>query len=475
MAATLRFFYAILDQLYRHGRLNYVMGDDGDPVANVKDPQDTGVNDIDPYTDNDPEVFSYMGGAAFATPRAVLCNVTTNFSTTPATSTGKYSVCTPSSGWAITGPKDIALQNSGADVAGNPYGIAQAGGFLYLVDYDSANIYTLDIAAFEAAAGPTYQVNAVTPVPVTPPANSYVHGAALLVLTNGNATYLYALFNIDNGSGGSYQSSVLVRYSVNTSTGALTNPMSVTLAGLNAQALVPAPSTADGTAILIPSIGGSQGAGNTNGTASTLEYVPAFGGFETTKRQTAFTGDGTPQQTPVTPTGTYDIRGVAVSEDGAYAYLLTGTGAANYTGTFWRLYQTTVANILSSVNIPLSTASVLNPVDSTVDTANGDPGYYWEVQYENASPATNGRLWFVKGSPIRISLGNNYSTFKLIDAGSGGPLYSPAFNVNSADLIGEMIYQASKGVSKDTRLVKGSARQAAQAAKSASVAEEEKN
>jgi hypothetical protein len=37
MAVTLRFTYTVLDQLYKHGKLNYITGDDGDPAANVNE------------------------------------------------------------------------------------------------------------------------------------------------------------------------------------------------------------------------------------------------------------------------------------------------------------------------------------------------------------------------------------------------------------------------------------------------------
>jgi hypothetical protein len=240
--------------------------------------------------------------------------------------------------------------------------------------------------------------------------------------------------------------------------------------GRNASALVPALDTASGTVVLIPALGGPQQAGTTNGTDSNLIIVPAFGGFG--RPTIALTGDTAGS---VSSAGTYDIRGVAVSEDGA-TYLLTGTYNSGY-NTLWRLYKTTINAILSATaKTPLSAAAFLQPVDSTADTINGDPGNYWEVQYENNATPANGRLWFVKGSPIRISLGGNYAAFKLIDAGSGGSLYSPAFNVNSADLIGEMIYQAGKGVSKDTRLIKGSAQKSAArtAASTATQEEEEK-
>jgi hypothetical protein len=481
--ATLRSIYSVLDQGYTHGKLQYILGDDGDPSVTVNDPEDTKINDIDPYKDGDPELFSYMGGASLDTPRALLCNVFTNFSLSPPTSTGKYSVCTytPATSedpdyWSITGPKDIALKDptGAADVAGNPHGVVQAGGFLYIVEHDSTNIYRVDIAAFEAATGETYQVNGVTDasqyVPV--PAGKYAHGAAALILPPfAGRTYLYVLFTVDDGYGDSYSPSVLVRYIINTSTGALAYHSSLTTLGLNATALVPVPDTSptSSISILIPAIGGYQNAGSTNGTASVLNRVEAYNSSWTVK--TAFTGDSASPD-PF-PAGNYDIRGVAASEDGSKAYLLTGTYNEDYR-TNWKLYQTTAANILGSTDQTLSDAVdsfTLVQIDSTADPAKGDPGYYWEVQYENAESAENGRLWFVKGSPIRISLGGNYGAYKLIGEGHGDPLYSPEFEVNSMDLIGEMISQAAKGISKDTRLIKGS--QAAQAAKSAAAAEEE--
>jgi hypothetical protein len=121
-----------------------------------------------------------------------------------------------------------------------------------------------------------------------------------------------------------------------------------------------------------------------------------------------------------------------------------------------------VASILSSAagtEIPDAVSSqVLKEVDSGV----GSKGYEWHLMYENAAPASDGRLWFVQGTPIRVSQGNDYKTEVLFDLGviypgnPKDPLDAIALkNVNSADLIGEMIYQYSKGHSVDTRLIKG--------------------
>ncbi|MDR1248304.1 MAG: hypothetical protein LBK63_03280 [Treponema sp.] len=509
--ADLFFDYTVLDQGYTHGKVQSISGSAGAP-SGLKDPEDTRIDDIAPYTDNDPEVFSYMAGT---TPRVLLCNVTTNFGTSPATSTGKYSAYTPvvpqppstrTWNWNLVGTKDIQLvDSSGNPVAGNPYGVAQIGNFLYIIEYDTAKISMVKITGFEAAAGPTYQVDGLTDASgafVTQlTANDYPHGAAILILTDNDTgfTYLYALFAVAQNSGGypaSYSASALVRYTVNTddedpNAGALSDPFA-TQVGLNAKALVPAPNPApdpeqgqDAKVILVPAIGGTEPYGTTNGTASNLSVVQAFANFpilptgSPDAAPVAFTGDPAPSGT-LSSTDNYDIRGAAVSDDadGTYAYLLTATYSAAGTTAFWRLYQTTAATILGITSSEtLSTAvtnSHLTAKDATADATNGDPGYYWEVQYENNATVANGRLWFVKGSPIRISLGSTYGTFKLIDAGSGGPLYSPAFNVNSADLIGETIYAASQNVSKDTRLIKGNAaRQATQAAAAASEEEEE--
>jgi hypothetical protein len=377
------------------------------------------------------------------------------------------------------------LKDGNDDVAGNPYGVVRVGDFLYIVQYDSAKIYWVNAANFQAATAATYPVDGsidASPDFVNPPATDYyAHGAAILSMTDSTGTYIYGLFTVaqNNASGypSVYTASALVRYAVDAS-GNLVKP-AATEVGLNATALVPVSSVSTKTTpdtILVPAIGGPQQAGTTNGVASSLSVVTAFTGFpDKATAPIAFTGDTAGS---VTPTGAYDIKGAAASEDGAYAYLLTVTNTAGYL-TDWRLYQTTVAAIIGTAGSPLTlsaavTAGTLTAIDSTAN-AGGDDGYYWEVQYEDNATAANGRLWFVKGSPIRISLGSDYTTPKLIDAGSGGPLYSPAFNVNSADLIAETIYAAAQGVSKDTRLIKGSsAAQTAAAAAAASDEEEEK-
>jgi hypothetical protein len=120
-----------------------------------------------------------------------------------------------------------------------------------------------------------------------------------------------------------------------------------------------------------------------------------------------------------------------------------------------------------------------------VDAGFDEPtAFYGEAVILNAgkaNPAVPGdpdrrSLWFMIGNRIRVSALKDYSyVIKEIDAGSGGSLYSPGFNINSADLIGEMIYQSTKNASKNTRLgrLRGLAK-SVRAAKARAVREEEK-
>jgi hypothetical protein len=129
-------------------------------------------------------------------------------------------------------------------------------------------------------------------------------------------------------------------------------------------------------------------------------------------------------------------------------------------------------------------AAISSGILRLMDSGYGSFGADWQLLYENNSTPANGRLWFVRGTPIRISVGSDYNNVsaRLFDGGAlyvlptGSTLSFPTgVNVNSADLIGEMIYQSQKGASIDTRLIKGSVeKRAAKAAALAEAEEEEK-
>jgi hypothetical protein len=82
-----------------------------------------------------------------------------------------------------------------------------------------------------------------------------------------------------------------------------------------------------------------------------------------------------------------------------------------------------------------------------VDSGFDEPtGYYYEAVVLNAfvgttnDPVDRRSLWFMIGNRIRVSDLKDYTlVIKEIDAGSGGSIYSPAFHINSADLIGALL------------------------------------
>jgi hypothetical protein len=465
-----------MDGPYTHGKFRFIQGDNSVPT--IGDPADTGLDAIRAYLDPDPVLFSYMNEDS---PRALLCNVSTDFTVTPPVSTGKYTVCVPtlntagtSYTWSFvmsgttTKAKDVTLvDENGNPVAGNPYGIAQVGDTLYIVEYDSAKIYSVAIADLEAAdEGGTREVTLAADTPEHIPEDNN-HGTALIALTGGDEgdTYLFALYT--NIIGSSYLASVVARYLVDPDDGSLGDPEIVTV-GVNATGLVPVV-TDSATYILVPAIGGSQKQNNTNGLTSNLVVIDAFNDFSssTNTGTIAFTGD---EAAPPTASTNYDIHGVASSPDGTNVYVLTLSYDASYLSC-WRLYQTDIESIVanSEVTPKLSLSNATGLTDVAHDT--GAPGYFWEVLYDNT--AAGGRLWFLKGTPIQISTGDYATVLKTITY--SGNLYDSAFNVNSADLIGETIYQAAQNASINTRL--GTTRalaKTAQAAAASAAEEEEK-
>jgi hypothetical protein len=240
--------------------------------------------------------------------------------------------------------------------------------------------------------------------------------------------------------------------------------------GKNAMGMVPVQGgTPTGLFIAVPCLGGTYQYGTTNGAESALYKVTGI--FASMVAAPAIIGEA-----DTAPDGTtYDIKSVAFSEDGLYGYLLCLT----YTSLpdpqpCWKIYQTTATKILSASGITISAAVTATILDSLTgqDSATGND---WELLYENDTVPANGRLWFVQGTVIQVSKGNDYSVKKtfvyLYDVSARG-------YVNSADLIGEMIYQYGKGHSIDTRLIKGKAaakvaRVAARAAAAAPEEEEE--
>jgi hypothetical protein len=484
--------YTAFNEGYMSGQFRFFQGGTGSP-KNVQAPKDA-VTSVIGGGVRDSEVYSYMG--TDGTPRALVCNVTT---VTPGqTSTGRYFVCKPDLSGAdvawtlVSGGTDGFMLGVEDDpgppplyhqVVGNPSGVAQVGNYLYITDYDTTSVYIVATADLETAASGGYAP--VTELPITsglpekPSGESgdiKIHGVSLIALTDKSVspavTKLFALYNgvFEDGTHtyNPYVAATVIRLSVDSSTGAVTQDLNASVAvGKNTQSLTPVYDGTGAIDLLIPAIGGYQNAGTTNGSDSTLHLVSgifgAAGAAGTLAASIVFTGDGTPPSNTGSTTGpaistlgNYDIKSVGAS-DSAIVWVLLVTNDSNYL-SWWRLFKTTVTKILGSTGKTLTTAitdGTLTPVDSGF----GSPGYYWELLCES-SITDPGRLWFVMGTPVRISAMDNYDDKVLFDEGTlyakvPNQPFPESVNIDSADLIGEMIYQYSLGNSIDTRLIKG--------------------
>jgi hypothetical protein len=436
--------YTVLNGKYKEGRLRRIEGGKGSPDT-VQDPLDTGYA-LHPEEDDDPMVYSYMSTDSTGKEEPHILLVRTE-SMTPADTS--YTVLQPVQGasntWKIyNGREKIKFTLTGVtNPLGNPQSLAQVKvgnkRFIYLVDYDSGRVYGIDVAHFEGVSGTSY---ALTPelcaVGVTPPSGYTVHGAGIIGLQEGGSHSLFALYTaVDDpwADEPQYLNSTVVKLSVNATTGALTKGNSVTV-GQNATGLVPV-TWEDTIYLLVPAIGGKQRNGANNGEESKLSVVPTSLSQADTKEALL----GAPSSDPLVPEDTFDIRMVAASSDGKQIYVFTGSFNVSY-DLYWRLYQLNMSDLLGEYPVYL-----VEIEDKAVESSAAiGTGYYWSVLYENSAGA-DGRLWFLKGSPIQITLGTSYpnpvppattTNYKYIQIGD--PLGGT--NVNSVDLTGEMVAQA---------------------------------
>jgi hypothetical protein len=448
MANKVLLTYSVLDNVYENGKVQFVEGmEDANSstptVGTVVNPDDTGVTLA--TTDADPKMFSYVynGGA-----RMLLAKVTTTPGVIPSTCTWTLlTVPNPASGGWSTLAQDITLQYNGVNVATNPYGVAQVGEWLYIVDYDSQKIIQLGVDELKKPTTGSiltlekapYDLGPGTAAGLSPNAK----GQAIIALSDGTTNYLYALYTVTNNPLVSQSAGVLVRMTVNGTTGALTYDTQVEV-GANPQEIVPVTPDEGPTTLLIPAVGGIQKVGSTNGTASNITSVDAFATPWPATAPRLITGDRTPRPSPA-----YDIHAIAAplrGGDEGVVYILTLEYGVGYNGTDWALYKTTVSNLLSKSQTPISSAGFTRVEGVVGDTA----GYFWSILYENGTAAANDRLWFFRGSPLLVTpasaylspqpaptLANKY--FDTTDIGG--------MNVDWADLTSETLSQAAAGVS----------------------------
>jgi hypothetical protein len=406
--------YTSLDGNYKNPSLRYIRGfqdaDSSTPSAGtLDDPRNSGIPLL-PET-RDPKIFSfaYRGDVFF-----LLCSVVTPI-VGQASTEGRWSLImapTPPLGaWALMA-RDILLQdNNNNSVLDNPFGLAQIGNTLYIVEYDTQRIYILGANELNGLPdGATHELDKPSVDLSVLLDESDAKGQAIIAMTPATGDPIIAiLFTVSHVQSTSpvvvvQDPGILVRLTL-TSAG-LVNGTKV-FVGRNPQEIVPVTGS-NGTSLLIPAIGGMQKAGASNGTNSNISCVPAYG---------AWTLDST---APVLLTGDdsqdgCDIKDVAASyraNNGAgVVYILALINNADFVSTKWQLYKTTVDYLLSLTEATIS--EVLGNAFVSIDNGTESPGWFWELLYETADDPAKDRLWFFRGSAILACPALAYPAFPV--------------------------------------------------------------
>ncbi|MDR0732144.1 MAG: hypothetical protein LBF63_10785, partial [Treponema sp.] len=369
MAHALRLGYATFNKGFRRGKVMAVSGKTGawDP-GNISDPVDTDYVLDAEVEDTVLQDYIYQDRL-----QVLAANIVTN-EPTETTSTCSYTLLEPSNmnpeDWSNVRAKDVVLQYpAGTNVATNPHGLVQVGEKLFIIDFDSRKLVILGAGELDGLGTGNHPLaNAPYDLGTAAGLSATARGQALIAMQNSaGASFLFALY-LDYDNRGKLKDSILVRLSVDPDDGSLAYETQTNV-GKNAQeiwAIFKGTSDADAL-LVIPAIGGEQQAGSSNGTASNLSGIPAFGTWPA-KALVLFTGDP-----PASSTKTYpgpepanDIR-VFVStlrpwtpppapqtgedaetgEEGPEfpVFILAGGFTSDYRGANYRLYKTGVGDI----------------------------------------------------------------------------------------------------------------------------------
>ncbi|MDR0597891.1 MAG: hypothetical protein LBG14_05230 [Treponema sp.] len=460
MADELVLGLTALNQGYKKAKVMAVSGKDG-AATNINDPVDSGYAVA--ATVEDPVLHSFIAGDGDL--RVLLAKIATS---EPAPSTCTYTLLKPSNmnieNWSNAEAEDIVLQYSGTNVATNPHGLAQVGDKLYIVDYDSQKIVILGNSELQ---------NTAVSHPVTPPFDlgpngegelpPSARGQAIIALKNkAGASFLFALY-LNYTSTGDPDSGILVRLTVG-SGGVLAYNAKVTV-GINAQEIWPiVKGTEDADVLLlVPALGGTQKNGASNGTASRISAVPAFGTWPSSGTATPIvTGDppASPSTTYAGPTPSFDIRVVVSSlraTGTAPVYILAADFTEDWRGADYRLYKTTVADLFALYTnapaTPPTISSLAVPTTGCLTVVKGGQVYsaaeptmpfgifYLALLFQTSADEENERLYEFLGSALTISSAKRYGA-RAITFGLGtDPGQVGGDNVNSAILLAETIRQ----------------------------------
>ena len=349
LAATENLFgYTVVDAGYSQGLAGAISGErTGVPTTFTSSTKVTGLN-------SDPALFNFFQGAES---RLVLRQYT--YSTT---SLLPNKILDPvAAAWTPS-----ITEKTWSNVA-NLHAVATKGKWLYATGYDLAKIAVVNMDSSYTQAPYNYQFPTTWSIPTSDvPTGSSVHGEGLTVVDNN----LYALFTVNpNGGYSVYSDSIVVKFDINVSTGALSYVGHLKV-GKNAFTL-----DHYNNKLYVCGLGGMQNAGSANADTR-LDIIDL----------TSFT------KTTVTKTSsmTGDFRDITIV-DANNAYVFLGNYDASFGNMVGGVYRTTVANLAS----PSAWTKV-----SDVNSA----GYLWGIY------ADSNRFWFVKGNQIDIYPGLPTST-----------------------------------------------------------------
>lgn len=341
LAATENLFgYTVVDAGYSQGLAGAISGDrTAAPTTFTSSTKVTGLN-------SDPALFNFFQGTES---RLVLRQYNV---ANPATLIANKILDPVASSWT-------SLATPTWDAVHNLHAVATKGNYLYATGYDLAKIAVVNMSSSYTQTTSYQFPTAWTSIPTSVvPAGASVHGEGLTVVGNN----LYALFTVNPGGSYSvYSDSVVVKFSINSITGAL-NYVNYITVGKNAFTL-----DHYNNKLYVCSLGGTQNAGSAN--ADTRMDVIDLATFT---------------KTPVTKTAamTGDFRDITIV-DANTAYVFLGNYDASFANMVGGVYRTTVANLTS----PSAWTKVSN-----VNSA----GYLWGIY------ADSNRFWFVKGNQIDI-------------------------------------------------------------------------
>jgi hypothetical protein len=354
---------------------------------------------------------------------------------------------------------EITLKYAGVSIFTDPRGIAHVGDYVFGIDYDSPKVPILGKDELRGQSG-NYTVDNA-PFDLTPwlDGDEDSRGQGIVAV----AQKVYPLIISAKLDATEFDYSKVLRLGVS---GKDLAYETIALAGKNAQETAPVKDSAGNVQLLIPAAGGPQNGGATNGEESNICLLPALGAWPAfdplnpALANVLLTGD--PASVPEPG---YDFHSIAAAfrDENSVVFILTTEYGQDFESLKYRIYQTTVGQLLSlydntQANIPTIndavTAGKLTVVDEDILT---NPG---SVAYGIYHPAINliqhptdvekDLLVFTTGSHVMVTRALAYGSPTAVDQPDSNPnpylliANDGGVSLNSIDFPLESLYEAER-------------------------------